>query len=63
VKRSVLGTSRAEIGAYLLGLWGLPLPIIHAIAHHNDADAALTPVLAALRATHAQLASRGGSSQ
>jgi HD-like signal output (HDOD) protein len=56
VERSVLGTSHAEIGAYLLGLWGLPLPIIHAIAHHNDPEAAPTPVLAALRAAHAQLA-------
>jgi putative nucleotidyltransferase with HDIG domain len=58
VERSVLGTSHAEIGAYLLGLWGLPLPIIHAIAHHNDADPASTPVLAALRAAHAELAAR-----
>lgn len=55
-ERSVLGTTHAEIGAYLLGLWGLPLPIIHAIAHHNDPAAEATPVLAALRTAHAQLA-------
>jgi len=27
--------SHAEIGAYLLGLWGLPLPIIEAVANHH----------------------------
>jgi len=53
VERGVLGTSHAEIGAYLLGLWGLPLPIIDAIAHHNDAAATATPVLTALREAHA----------
>jgi CheY-like chemotaxis protein len=25
----------AEIGAYLLGIWGLPQPIVDAIAHHH----------------------------
>ena len=52
VERRVLGTSHAEIGAYLLGAWGLPLPVIDAIAHHNDDTAPATPVLAALRAAH-----------
>ncbi|MFH1844381.1 MAG: HDOD domain-containing protein [bacterium] len=27
--------SHAEIGAYLLGLWGLPLPVIVAVANHH----------------------------
>jgi HD-like signal output (HDOD) protein/CheY-like chemotaxis protein len=30
-----LGFSYAEIGAYLLGVWGLPQPIVDAIAHHH----------------------------
>ncbi|HEX4489280.1 MAG TPA: response regulator [Terriglobales bacterium] len=30
-----LGFSHAEIGAYLLGIWGLPQPIVDAIAHHH----------------------------
>jgi putative nucleotidyltransferase with HDIG domain len=60
VERSVLGTSHGEIGAYLLGRWGLPLPVLDAIAHHHDAAAELTarPVLAALRAAHTALARR-----
>ena len=30
-----LNTSHAEIGAYLLGIWGLPNPIINSIAFHH----------------------------
>ncbi len=32
------GVTHAEIGAYLLSLWGLPYPIIEAIANHHDPD-------------------------
>lgn len=31
----LLGTSHAEIGAYLLGLWGIPYLAVEAIAHHH----------------------------
>lgn len=31
----VLGITHAEIGAYLLGIWGLPNPIVEAVAHHH----------------------------
>ncbi|MEM1097304.1 MAG: response regulator [Planctomycetota bacterium] len=35
-----LGASHAEVGAYLLGLWNLPQPIVEAVAfHHRPADA------------------------
>lgn len=30
-----LGVSHAEIGAYLLGLWGMPYPVVEAVAHHH----------------------------
>jgi HD-like signal output (HDOD) protein/CheY-like chemotaxis protein len=30
----ILGTSHAEMGGYLLGLWGLPSPIVEAVAFH-----------------------------
>ena len=50
VERAELGASHAEVGAYLLGLWGLPAPVIEAIAyHHRPADAAhraFSPVIA-----------------
>lgn len=36
IERRVLGASHAEIGAYLLGIWGLPYRVIEAVAHHHD---------------------------
>jgi HD-like signal output (HDOD) protein len=38
VEQEVLGASHAEIGAYLLGIWGLPFPIVEAVAHHHRPD-------------------------
>jgi putative nucleotidyltransferase with HDIG domain len=35
VERDMFGFSHAEIGAYLLGMWGLPYPIVEAVAHHH----------------------------
>lgn len=35
VEREVFGTTHAEIGAYLLGVWGLPFPIVEAVAYHH----------------------------
>jgi HD-like signal output (HDOD) protein len=32
------GITHAEVGAYLLGLWGLPYPIIEAVAFHHAPD-------------------------
>lgn len=32
---STWGTTHAEIGAYLLGLWGLPVQIVSAVAEHH----------------------------
>jgi len=34
----VLGASHAEIGAYLLGLWGLPLNVIKPVQEHHQPD-------------------------
>ncbi|MFY9644231.1 MAG: HDOD domain-containing protein, partial [Terriglobales bacterium] len=34
-EEEILGTSHAEIGAYLLGLWGIPNVTVEAIAHHH----------------------------
>lgn len=51
----VLGTSHAQIGAYLLGLWGLPHSIVEAVAfHHNPLSVPQSEfeVLAALTVAH-----------
>lgn len=34
-ERRELGVTHAELGAYLLGLWDLPSPIVEAVAHHH----------------------------
>lgn len=44
------GTSHAELGAYVLGLWGLPHGVVEAVAHHHAPQRieplSLDPVLA-----------------
>jgi putative nucleotidyltransferase with HDIG domain len=42
VEREVLGASHADIGAYLLTLWSLPLPLVEAVAHHHEPGRART---------------------
>jgi HD-like signal output (HDOD) protein len=32
----IMGASHAEVGAYLLGIWGLPYPVVEAVAHHHQ---------------------------
>ena len=54
VEKELTGTGHAEIGAYLLALWGLPLPIVDAVCrHHHPAVAAERgPGLDVLALTH-----------
>lgn len=35
-ERRLLGASHGEIAAYLLGLWGLPQPVVEAVAWHHE---------------------------
>jgi len=36
VEEELMGVSHAEVGAYLLGIWGLPCPVVEAVAHHHQ---------------------------
>ena len=36
VERAHLGVTHAEVGAYLLGVWGVPIAIVEAVARHHD---------------------------
>lgn len=36
LERRVLGVTHAELGAYLLGLWGLPFEVVEAVAYHHE---------------------------
>jgi putative nucleotidyltransferase with HDIG domain len=52
----LFGASHAEIGAYLLGIWGFPSTIVEAVAHHHSpSNVAQTgfDALAALSIAHA----------
>lgn len=35
-ERMAYGASHAEVGAYLLGLWGFSIPIVEAVAFHHE---------------------------
>jgi HD-like signal output (HDOD) protein len=37
-EEQIIGTSHAEIGAYLLGLWSMDSLIVEAVAHHHRPD-------------------------
>jgi HD-like signal output (HDOD) protein len=51
-EEAILGASHAEVGAYLMGLWGLPLSIVNALAYHHKPMACPTHTLAPLTAVH-----------
>jgi len=34
-EEKLYGVTHAEVGAYLLGIWGLPYPIVEAVANHH----------------------------
>ena len=35
-EKEIFGATHASVGAYLLGLWGLPVPIVEAVALHHS---------------------------
>jgi HD-like signal output (HDOD) protein/ActR/RegA family two-component response regulator len=55
-ERRITGATHSEIGAYLLGLWGLPYAIVEAVALHHT-PTAVTPhgydLVGALAVSHA----------
>ena len=51
-EREVLGVTHAEVGAYLIGLWGLPHPVVEAVAFHHDPARARHSTPCALTAVH-----------
>jgi putative nucleotidyltransferase with HDIG domain len=60
----VIGASHAEIGAYLLGIWGLPYPVVEAVAHHHQPERVVQhecDVLSALVIGHALAAADDAS--
>ncbi|PCJ87363.1 MAG: two-component system response regulator [Thiotrichaceae bacterium] len=49
-EKQVFGTTHAEVGAYLLGLWGIDDDVVAAVAYHHRPGAYPTPKFSALTA-------------
>lgn len=53
IEEKLLGVGHGEIGAYLLGLWGMSYPVVEAVAHHhNPSRVPEQTMFGALGATH-----------
>ncbi len=51
-EQETFGCTHAEVGAYLFGLWGLPDPIVEAVAHHHQPQRCPDNRFSALTAVH-----------
>lgn len=51
-EKSVFGATHAEVGGYLLGLWGLPDSIIEAVSYHLDPENGGSKAFSPLTAVH-----------
>jgi len=61
-ERAVFGATHAEVGAYLIGLWGLPEHIVEAVAYHHAPSNCPHPGSATLTALHVADALAAGTS-
>ncbi len=48
-----LGCTHAEVGAYLMSIWGLPLSLVHAVAFHHHPSETAETTFSSLTAVHA----------
>jgi HD-like signal output (HDOD) protein len=53
MEKQALGTSHAEVGAYLLGLWGLSDQVVAAVLRHHEPSSAPAEGFSPLTAVHA----------
>lgn len=59
VEQELLGCTHGEIGAFLLGIWGLPFPIVEAVAWHHKPGQRQTEEFSPLVAVHISNALHG----
>jgi HD-like signal output (HDOD) protein len=59
-ENEILGASHAEIGAYLLAIWGLPYAVVEAVAHHHRPTRVKSVGLDTLSALAVSMALTGG---
>jgi HD-like signal output (HDOD) protein len=53
IEAEVFGATHAGVAAYLLGLWGLPAPIVEAVAFHHTPGQSALQAFGPLTAVHA----------
>ena len=51
-ERARFGCTHAELGAYLMSIWGLPHPLIHAVAFHDHPSASIEDCFSSLTVVH-----------
>jgi putative nucleotidyltransferase with HDIG domain len=51
-EQTVFGADHARLGGYLLGLWGLPTPVVEAIASHHEPSRSLGRIFSPLTTVH-----------
>jgi HD-like signal output (HDOD) protein len=56
VEKSELGVTHAEVGAYLMGLWGLPTTVVEALAYHHTPRVCVHRGISPLLAVHVSCA-------
>jgi HD-like signal output (HDOD) protein len=44
VEETAFGVSHAEVGGYLLGMWGLPYSVVEAVTNHHHPERILAPI-------------------
>jgi len=52
VEQEALGVTHAEVGGYLLGIWGLPLETLSVVCHHHEPGRILAGPLDLLAVVH-----------
>lgn len=53
VEKEILGASHADVGAYLLARWGLPITLVEAVAYHHEPSRGWQEGFGVLTAVHA----------
>lgn len=51
-ERTRLGCTHCEVGAYLMSIWGLPVPLVHAVGHHHTPNESGEEKFSSLTAVH-----------
>ena len=52
VEQELIGHSHMDVGAYLVGLWGLPNPVVECVAYHHEPADCVESGFTALTAVH-----------